>query len=377
MWPAERTSGGGDGRCPICAAQGHNVPETVEHQNTSCPLTTLVTRAWLLEWRTFTGESWTDTLTKKPEEIIPGTMTRWNRTLKRGVCLGLRPENESEQQDLYTMIRGFAVEAVTSLRNEVLRHKPGDPTPRAADLYHAAAVAYRHITQSLTAALEGDRWRYHLLERQMRGAGLIISQPGPMERWRAMWVQTGICTEAATGRLTQNVLRDQPLLGATQAAGHLRGTDGAETGSGTAPGATTNNDSTLRNRRRPTTRNHMGHGGRQRRRRRRRPTSSTNLRGRRANRDGTRDVGRTHRRRNWPSTTLSPSNHPNRPTADQSGARNRSNGGRARSDLQPRLQKAATNRRSIRNSRSTAKRRTCLVRQSTNDRRTVPTHPRE
>ena len=260
---------GGDGRCPICAAQGHNVPETVEHQNTSCPLTTLVTRAWLLEWRTFTGESWTDTLTTKPGEIIPGTMTRWNRTLKRGVCLGLRPGNESGQQDLFTMIRGFAVEAVTSLRNEVLRHKPGDPTPRAADLYHAAAVAYRHITQSLTAALEGDRWRYHLLERQMRGAGLIISQPGPMERWRAMWVQTGICAESATGRLTQNVLRDQPLLGATQHARHLRGTDGAEAGPGTAPGAATNNDSTLRNRRRPTTRNHMCHGGRQWGRRRR------------------------------------------------------------------------------------------------------------
>ena len=64
-------------------------------------------------------------------------------------------------------------------------------------------------------ALEGDRKRYQLLERQMRAAGLTVTQPGPLERWRAAWVRTGICTEENSGRITQNVLSANPLLGVT------------------------------------------------------------------------------------------------------------------------------------------------------------------
>ena len=46
---------------------------------------------------------------------------------------------------------------IDSLRNEAGMWRAGDPQPRAADLYHAAAVAYDTVRADLQAALEGER----------------------------------------------------------------------------------------------------------------------------------------------------------------------------------------------------------------------------
>ena len=44
----------------------------------------------------------------------------------------------------------------------------------------------------------------------MRGAGLIVPNVGPLERWHQEWAQTGVCS--VNGPLTQHLLSSAPLL---------------------------------------------------------------------------------------------------------------------------------------------------------------------
>ena len=81
-------------------------------------------------------------------------------------------------------------------------------------MYHAAYRAYMTVKTNLTTALQGERDRQAHLERQMRAAGLTVTEPGPLARWSTAWVDSGICSIYQANRVTQNTLRDGPLLGA-------------------------------------------------------------------------------------------------------------------------------------------------------------------
>ena len=49
---------GGDGLCPVCTAQGQNCEETHDHRVLGCALSTVVWRAVLAFWKSFTAETW-------------------------------------------------------------------------------------------------------------------------------------------------------------------------------------------------------------------------------------------------------------------------------------------------------------------------------
>ena len=208
---------GGDGRCPTCAAQGYNCNETPEHRAVGCPLAALVMRACLSEWIQFTGENWPAPV-MQAADIRPGYALPPFRAVRRAWILGLPPPGGGACPELFTMIRGFALQETARIRDAAAQHRPPDPTPRAADLYRAAIHVYKAVQRELTTALEGEFEACKLLERRMRGAGLDIPANSPTAKWHAAWTDSGICTVLHSGRVQQHVLGDAPLMVTVTAA---------------------------------------------------------------------------------------------------------------------------------------------------------------
>ena len=202
---------GGDGWCATCLLHGRRCEETVEHRTITCPLNVLIHRAVWAEWKEFTGEDWADSLVAHPADVTPEFELGRQRRLARAIALGLRPDGARQHQELFALLRGLTLEAISSLRDEASASSATDVTPRAADLYHAATQAYLSIRDELHVCLQSDYERYQLLERRMRGAGLTIPPDGPVERWRQQWVEAGICSDPGAN-FRQHVLGGVPRM---------------------------------------------------------------------------------------------------------------------------------------------------------------------
>ena len=89
------------------------------------------------------------------------------------------------------------------------------------DHVRAAAATYERIRLAFCDALRHERHRCELLQRMMRAAGLpatsCFGPNSPLVRWRAVWVETGVCDDNAS--LTQNLLPDQPMTPLLPAGG--------------------------------------------------------------------------------------------------------------------------------------------------------------
>ena len=93
-------------------------------------------------------------------------------------------------------------EAWAALQDESTQHEQ-----RTRDLYHTAMHVYSIVRDGLAMAIEGEYQRNKLIERRMRGAGLIIPANGPVTKWHTLWVETGACTEPTPeGKIQQLVL---------------------------------------------------------------------------------------------------------------------------------------------------------------------------
>ena len=80
------------------------------------------------------------------------------------------------------------------------------PLGKLAWAPHAMHV-YSSVRDGLAMAIEGEYQRNKLIERRMRGAGLIIPANGPVTKWHTLWVETGACTEPTPeGKIQQLVL---------------------------------------------------------------------------------------------------------------------------------------------------------------------------
>jgi hypothetical protein len=90
---------GGDGWCPCCHAHGARVKETAAHRTIGCAIATVVHRAWLGEWCTFTGETWARGL-EHDGEILAAHALSPQRTIRRALILGLRPPDATEYPGL-------------------------------------------------------------------------------------------------------------------------------------------------------------------------------------------------------------------------------------------------------------------------------------
>ena len=131
---------GGD--CPLCRAQEITAPNTSRHRMRDCAMPALLYRCVLQKWRTLCPEDvWTDSLTSAAafREITPGVGLPNDRTLQRGIAIGLRPANQSASGETFALLRGLVtheIEAQATAAAAVIRE--GLP-PRAADLYHTVA----------------------------------------------------------------------------------------------------------------------------------------------------------------------------------------------------------------------------------------------
>jgi len=123
-------------------------------------------------------------------EIIPGgdvSVHVRDRTLKRGLALGLRPEGQQHHPEAFALLRGLAIDELDMVHRAASNSNAAGLPGLASDLYRAVTVMYGGVRDAFQRAITGEHDRHVLIERRMRAAGLELGTPTPVERCRQTW----------------------------------------------------------------------------------------------------------------------------------------------------------------------------------------------